>query len=182
MSNSNNTEQTLQNAQLSNQHGEETALMTVPTSFDVEQYQTLLESTLNLEKKKRTVSIVPKYYEFTTSLEDVQKAAEKKKGEEKEKFLEMSIPQTKCKGIFQGITVEPVTRIDEETGEEISQTRKIVKWITPEGLFINFGAQLIRAVEYLPIGTPIEIQYIRKEPVQSIQGANVKIYEVYPLI
>lgn len=94
----------------------------------------------------------------------------------------MSIPQTKCKGIFQGITFEPVTRIDKETGEEVSQTQKIVKWITPEGLFINFGAQLIRAVEYLPIGTPIEIQYIRKEPVQSIQGANVKIYEVYPLI
>lgn len=82
MSNANNTERVLQNpAQLSNQNGEETSLKTAPTTFDVEQYQTIVESTLNLEKKKRTVSIVPKYFEFTTSLEDVQKAAEKKKSD-----------------------------------------------------------------------------------------------------
>lgn len=94
----------------------------------------------------------------------------------------MNVPETKCKGIFQGLTQEEVSTISEDTGELTKRTRKVVRWVTAEGLFISFGAQLVRALEPLPVGMPIEIQYMRKEPVKSIPGASVKIYEVFPLI
>ena len=169
-------------AVLTDQHDHATALRTTPVSFDVEQYQNLITSAHRLDELERTVSVVPKYFEFTTSLEEVQKAADKKKGEERDKYLEMTVPETKCKGIFQGITEEQVSTTSEDTGEVTMRTRKVVRWITAEGLFISFGAQLVRAVEPLPVGMPIEIQYVRKEPVKSIPGATVKIYEVFPLV
>ena len=169
-------------AVLTDQHGTATSLQTAPVSFDVEQYQNLITNAHRLGEMERTVSVVPKYFEFTTSLEEVQKAADKKKGDEREEYLRMNVPETKCKGIFQGVTEEQVFSIDEDTGEVTTRTRKVVRWVTAEGLFISFGAQLVRAVEPLPVGMPIEIQYVRKEPVKSIPGATVKIYEVFPLI
>lgn len=57
------------------QHGQPTALRTNPVSFDVEQYQDLISNAKNLGEMERTVSVVPKYFEFTNSLEEVQKAA-----------------------------------------------------------------------------------------------------------
>lgn len=171
-----------ESAVLTDQHGHTTALRTAPVTFDVEEYQGIINNAKALEEKERTVSVVPKYYEFTSSLEEVQKAAEKKKGDEREEYLKMNVPETICKGIFQGVSLEEVSTVDEETGEVSTRTRKIAKWVTAEGLFISFGAQLVRVLEPLPIGIPVEIQYVRKEPVKSIPGATVKIYEVYPLI
>ena len=169
-------------ALVTDQHGQPTALRTNPVSFDVEQYQDLISNAKNLGEMERTVSVVPKYFEFTTSLEEVQKAADKKKGNEREEYLKMNVPETKCKGIFQGITQEEVSTVSEDTGEVTTRIRKVVRCVTADGLFISFGAQLVRALEPLPVGMPIEIQYMRKEPVKSIPGATVKIYEVFPLV
>ena len=169
-------------ALVADQRGQPTTLRTNPVSFDVEQYQDLISSAQHLGEMERTVSVVPKYFEFTTSLEEVQKAADKKKGNDREEYLKMNVPETKCKGIFQGITQEEVSTVSEDTGEVTTRTRKVVRWVTAEGLFISFGAQLVRALEPLPVGMPIEIQYVRKEPVKSIPGATVKIYEVFPLV
>jgi hypothetical protein len=168
---------------LETQNGQVTDLAVAHTEFDPIAYQYLIEQAKQLKTKKRGASIVPKYFEFTLSVEAIMANAEKQKGDkEKQAYVEMNLPLTSTYGIFQGVSEEITEKSDPESGEMIRTTRKIAKWINEEGLFINFGAQLVRTLEQIPLGTAIEIVFTKEEAVQSTQGATVKIYEVYPLI
>lgn len=171
-------------ATVANQHDEETNLQVQASTYDFEEYQRLVSEAEGLKNKKGKVSIVPKYYEFKTSLEEVMKNAEKKKGKEREQYLEMAIEDTKTQGFYEGVQEQDVSSIDKETGEVMTFKREVVRWIGAEGLYINFGKQLIGAFQRanVPLGTPVEIQFVREEKVKSKEGATVKIYEIYPLI
>jgi hypothetical protein len=168
---------------LQTQHHQNTDLALAPSEFDPSAYQALVESAKDLKSLRRGASIVPKYFEFTTSVESVYTNAEKQKNDkDKQAYLEMNLPLTSTLGIFQGVSEEITEKTEAETGEITRTTRKIAKWVNEEGLFINFGAQLVRTLEHIPLGTAIEIVFLKEEAVQSTQGATVKIYEVYPLI
>jgi hypothetical protein len=170
---------------LQNQNGENTDLVVPTQSFDIAEFTQFTESAKELKNKKRGVSIVPKYFEFTTSVAQVEENAKKvKELKEREAYIAQNMPFTSTIGFFQGVIEETIIKLEKDkTGEvKTEETRKITRWINEEGLHINFGAQLARCVEHLEIGTPIEIVFTHEEPVKSIEGATVKIYEVYPLI
>lgn len=170
---------------LKTQHGENTDIAIPAQNFDIADFTRFTESAKELKNKKRGVSIVPKYFEFTTSVAQVEENAKKvKDAQERENYIAQNMPFTSTIGFFQGVVEEVVTKLENtETGEvKIEETRKITRWVNEEGLHINFGAQLARCVEHLEIGTPIEIVFTHEEGVKSKVGATVKIYEVYPLI
>jgi hypothetical protein len=170
---------------LKNQNGESTDIAIPAQNFDIAEFTQFIESAKELKTKKRGVSIVPKYFEFTTSVAQVETNAGKlKEPKEREAYIAQNMPFTSTIGFFQGVIEETVTKLENtETGEvKTEETRKITRWVNEDGLHINFGAQLARCVEHLKIGTPIEIVYVKDEAVKSKTGAVVKIYEVYPLI
>jgi hypothetical protein len=170
---------------LKNQIGESTDVAIPTQNFDIEDFTRFTESAKELKNKKRGVSIVPKYFEFTTSVAQVEENAKKvKDAQEREAYIAQNMPFTSTIGYYQGVIEEIITKLENtETGEiKIEETRKITRWINEDGLHINFGAQLARCVEHLAVGTPIEIVFTHEEGVKSKAGATVKIYEVYPLI
>lgn len=176
--------QTNTKSSVAKKHEEESELQVQASTYDFEEYQRLVSEAEDLKNKKGKVSIVPKYYEFKTSLGDVMKNAEKKKGKDREQYLEMALEDTKTQGFYEGIHELEVSSIDKESGEILTSMRQTVRWIGAEGLYINFGKQLINAFQRadVPLGTPVEIQFVREEKVKSKEGATVKIYEIYPLI
>lgn len=169
---------------LQTQEGESIDLLIPEQHFNLAEFMEFAEAAKELKNRKRGVSIVPKYFEFTTSVAQVQENAKKVKEEDREAYITQNMPFTSTIGFFQGVVEELVTKTENtETGKvETQETRKITRWINEDGLFINFGAQLARCVEGIEKGTPIEIVYTHEEGVKSKAGAVVKIYEVYPLI
>ena len=176
----NNQIETTNEVTLNNQHGEETNLKNQAIEFDADEYQRIVKESSNLRKKRRSTSVVPKYYEFTMSVELVNKqyqdalnkakndAARKKAAEMQEANLELTWDRFKYVGLTQ------------------SETRKgfipAVLLQNENGLFINLGAQLVRIFESLNLakGTEIEIEFVREEANKNAEGST-KIYEVYLL-
>jgi len=95
----------------------------------------LLEASTGLEKKKPSLSLTQKYFEFA------------KVGE-------------KTRGIFFGLTTINVKDKESEDLREI----KAVQWISDKQVYINGGANLVSQVEKLnlPKGTAIEIEFTEK--------------------
>lgn len=177
MENTQNTQN--ENGLMLKQNGEETNLSKA-IEFDAEEYQRIVKESSNLAKKRRSTSVVPKYYEFTMSVELVNKqyqdalnkakneAAKKKAAEMREANLELTWDRFKYVGLTK------------------SETRKglipAVLLQNQNGLFINLGAQLVRIFESLNLakGTEIEIEFVREETNKNGEGST-KIYEVYLL-
>lgn len=159
---------------VTNQLGEETSLTPTQVEFDPEEYQQMLAKGAELKDRKRSVSIVPKYYEFKMSVEMVEKQREDmlkkaKKADEKARVNELcsaNLQMTWERFFFQGIT---------QMGQ-----RKAVLLSNAEGLFIQYGTQLIRTLEglNLPKNTEIEIEFTHEEPNKTSEGST-KIYELY---
>jgi len=95
----------------------------------------LLEASTGLEKKKPSLSLTQKYFEFA------------KVGE-------------KTRGIFFGLTTINVKDKESEDLREI----KAVQWISDKQVYINGGANLVSQVEKLnlPKGTAIEVEFTEK--------------------
>ena len=159
---------------VTNQLGEETSLAPTPVEFNPDEYQELLAKGAELKNRKRSVSIVPKYYEFKMSVamveeqrEDMLKKAKTKDDKKKVNDLcDANLQMTWERFFFQGITQ--------------TDSRKAVLLSNADGLYLQYGAQLIRTLESLnlPRNTEIEIEFAREEPNKHSEGST-KIYEIY---
>jgi hypothetical protein len=173
------TEETTQN-----QNGQNTEVAVPQQNINIEDFLKAIELAKTLKEKARGVSIVPKIFEFTTSVAMVESNASKLKDKEREAYITQNMPFTSTIGFFQGTVEELVDKVENlETGEVRTQEKRfITRWINEDGLWISLGVQLARCCKFIEKGTPVEIVYIKDEPVKSKAGAVVKIYEVYPLI
>lgn len=109
----------------------ETQLTTITTDA----IESLLEASTDLAKKKPSLSLTQKYFEFA------------KIGE-------------KTRGIFYGLTTITVKDKESEDLREI----KAAQWISNKQVYINGGANLVSQLEKLnlPKGAAIEIEYTEK--------------------
>jgi len=177
MNNPHNTNHDFQEETLVTQNGTETTLQTF--ELDVTASEKDLSKLSKLNKSK---GITPKYFEFTLSVDMVEKsyqdelkqAKNDKQREEARSFYEKSLKKTAQRFLFKGYT----QRRDENS--------KLITYIVLEnetGFYLNQGAQLVRVFQTLniPIGTAVEIEFLREEAVMTKEGASVKIYEVYLL-
>jgi len=142
-----------------------------PILFNIDDLVKFTELAKELSLKKRSVSLVTKSYMFTTSAEMVAQNAAKLKGKEGELYYEQNIGFASVVGYFQG-SFERMAN-----GKRSCQTM----WANEEGSSVNFGVQLARATANIPIGTPIEIVYLRDEACKGSAG-TVKIYDIFLLV
>lgn len=82
-------------------------------------------------------------------------------------YIELEKPDDSFRGIYIGVGHISVT--DKNTGElkQIDAARFIVN----KQVKINAGVSLVRELQNVPQGTPVEVKYLRKD-------GNVKIYSV----
>jgi len=141
-----------------------------PILLDIEDIAKFAEMAKQLQSKSRSFSLVAKSYIFTTSVEMVAQNASKLRGKEAEAYYDQNIKFTSVVGYFQGTSEKMID------GKRVCQTR----W-TNENLNVNFGVMLSRATAPIPIGTPIEIVYLRDEACKGSVG-TVKIYDIFLLV
>lgn len=168
-----------------NQQGQSTEVAVPQQFIDIEDFLRAIEESKKLKGKTRGVSLVPKVWEFSTSVQMIEQNAKNiKDHQEREKYIAQNMSFTSTIGFFQGTIEEMVDKVEtNESGETRTQEKRfITRWINEDGLWISLGVQLARCCKFIAPNTPIEIVYSHDEPVKSKAGAVVKIYEVYPLI
>jgi hypothetical protein len=111
---------------------EHESLVVSPTQFDATKLSSLMNDSTKLEMAKKTISIVPVYYEF-------------------EKIGDS------MRGIFAGHG-----NINKRTESGEFATIKVVKWLNNGKMYMNGGVALVDKFDHLPVGTPVEITYIMK--------------------
>jgi len=82
-------------------------------------------------------------------------------------YIELEKPDDAFRGIYIGIGEINVT--DKVTGE--LKAIESVRFIIDKQVKINAGVSLVRELKNVPVGTPLEVKYLRKD-------GNVKIYSV----
>ena len=84
-------------------------------------------------------------------------------------YIELEKPSESFRGIYVGLQSMSIT--DKATGE--MKSLKAARFIINQKVFINAGAVLISELERanIPVGTPLEVTYERKE-------GNTKIYSI----
>lgn len=166
------------------QNGEDTNIKMPKEEMDIELFKMLTEKAKELASMKRSVSVVQKYYEITTSLEQLLKDCEKQKPENRDAYYNMNLSNTMVRGFLLGCETQDVyvNETDKMTGELKSKkrTQHITKIINEQGVFVNFGVQLYNTTKKLPKGTAIEIQLLKEESVKNSEG-SVKVYDIFLL-
>jgi hypothetical protein len=84
-------------------------------------------------------------------------------------YVELEKPSESFRGVFIGKQVMNIT--DKSTGEE--KQLVAARFLNNKKVYINAGAVLLSELERasVPVGTPLEVTYVRKE-------GNTKIYEI----
>jgi len=84
-------------------------------------------------------------------------------------YIELEKPSESFRGVYIGQQVMNIT--DKATGEE--KQLVAARFLNNKKVYINAGAVLLSEISRanVPVGTPLEVTYIRKE-------GNTKIYEI----
>ena len=82
-------------------------------------------------------------------------------------YIELEKPEDSFRGVYIGTSEISVT--DKNTGEMRKLTS--ARFLIDKQVKINAGVNLVRELKDVPVGTPVEITYLRKD-------GNVKIYSV----
>lgn len=82
-------------------------------------------------------------------------------------YIELEKPEDSFRGVYIGTGEISVT--DKQTGEQRKLTS--ARFLIDKQVKINAGVNLVRELKEVPMGTPVEITYLRKD-------GNVKIYSV----
>lgn len=82
-------------------------------------------------------------------------------------YIELEKPDDKFRGVYVGVGEINVT--DKATGE--LRSLPCARFIVDKQVKINAGVSLVRELKAIPVGTSVEVQYLRKD-------GNVKIYSV----
>lgn len=82
-------------------------------------------------------------------------------------YIELEKPEDSFRGVYIGLGEINVT--DESTGE--LKTKTSARFLVDKQVKINAGVNLVRECQNVPVGTPVEVTYVKKE-------GKVKIYSV----
>jgi hypothetical protein len=82
-------------------------------------------------------------------------------------YIELEKPEDSFRGVYIGLGDISVT--DKGTGEQ--RQLKSARFLIDKQVKINSGVNLVRQLDNVPVGTPVEVTYTKKE-------GNVKIYNL----
>lgn len=133
-----------------NEQGEETGVVT-PNSFGEGLSFVSPDAMPDLEEAELGFNIQPQSVEFTA-------------------------PGEKMRAVYTGVTVLQV-KDQNNPGKYINREAAVLQ--AKGGIFINMGANLVKQLQLLPPGTPVQITYNGEEQTKS--GRKVKTYEVVTL-
>lgn len=87
--------------------------------------------------------------------------------------MEFTTPGQSARAIFNGITFLKV-KDQAHPGEYLERETAVLQ--TKTGIKINMGANLVKQMKFIPVGTAIQIVYKGEEPTNG--GRKVKVYDV----